>query len=175
MDPFLLIGGATLILTLFVVEHFLGADMRMIRAIRRTRTTKLRNAPEGRVVRLCGTVSFEDGGEVLTAPVSGRPCVAWHVVVWRLRLRTIGRVRADGTRKAVEEQMSKLLEDQSAADFSFETARIGRRSPVRISRWRCRMLLASSTWRRLALFVPFSKSEPSRSTLGMPIGSRSEF
>ncbi len=78
MEPILLlavvaaIGGAS--------WYFTGRHQRRIKkAIRNAPLVPIREASEGATIRITGTL-FE-GERLLTAPLSGRPCCAWHLRV----------------------------------------------------------------------------------------------
>ncbi|MEM9072523.1 MAG: hypothetical protein AAGE52_28710 [Myxococcota bacterium] len=80
-DVFLLAFGAAVAATT-ILGWLVESSWKLKREILKAPFYPLREAPEGEVVRITGTLGFE-GDAPLIAPISGRPCAAWHVIVWR--------------------------------------------------------------------------------------------
>lgn len=64
---------------------FFTRDIRLKRRLRRMRPEDIATVREGRLVKIVGTLAL--AGPPLAAPVSGRPCVYFHV--WYEVLRTV--------------------------------------------------------------------------------------
>lgn len=54
------------------------------RAIREAKAVSIEDAPSDAEVRITGTVAYVDEGGPLVAPISGRPCAAWQVLIEEL-------------------------------------------------------------------------------------------
>lgn len=64
-----------------VYRWYFSEDAVTRRALRARRRVDIAAVADGATVKIGGTVSCADGVEPLVAPLSGRPCVAWVVVV----------------------------------------------------------------------------------------------
>jgi len=78
-----------LVATGFVVfgglRWYFGREQRLKRRLRSLPVQPIAETPEGKDVRVAGRLAYVDGNAPLTAPISGRPCAAWRVVVEEMR------------------------------------------------------------------------------------------
>jgi hypothetical protein len=75
--PAILAGMVGMILGLYAVDWYVGKPQRRRRQLRGVHRVPIAELGEGQVGRLVGTVS----GEPIPAPISGRPCLCWFVLV----------------------------------------------------------------------------------------------
>jgi hypothetical protein len=96
-----LIAGAGLV----AVSHFFESREAPLK--RRMRKLPLAdfigNTPENQDVRVSGILGYVEGKRPLIAPLSGRPCAAWHVFV--------------GRRVGISREWDPLIEHQESMDF----------------------------------------------------------
>lgn len=86
MGPsFSLVFGVVVLISLglWVANAFFGAAARARREIREQREVPIRDAPEGQRIKIAGRASPET--EPMSAPLSGRSCVCWKVLVEEYR------------------------------------------------------------------------------------------
>ena len=109
VDPFIfpaiVIGGLALAGT---YGWFFSRERRLKRRIKGLPISPIAQTPEGRDVRVSGRLVYLGGEAPLIAPLSGRPCAAWRVLV---RERT-------GSGK--NERWVTLVEESDARDFALE-------------------------------------------------------
>jgi hypothetical protein len=78
-DPFFWIVGGLLVVGAVIVGWLSSAERRMRRELARYPLATIADAGEGDQVRLRGRVRLD--GPPLAAPLTGRACAAWHVLV----------------------------------------------------------------------------------------------
>src|SRR2546421_584057 len=80
MEPQVIVGlvVAGIVVVLFLV-WYLGAEVRIRRALRKLPRIQVENLDHGQVARVVGEI--EPGEQMLQAPLSGRACVFYEVVV----------------------------------------------------------------------------------------------
>lgn len=94
-------------LGLLVAAHFENREAPLKRRMRKLPLAdSIANTPENQDVRVSGTLHYVEGKEPLIAPLTGRPCAAWHVLV--------------GRRAGVSQEWDPLAEDQNSIDFILE-------------------------------------------------------
>lgn len=81
----LLALGAAVVGSVGVTVAFFTRDLRLKRRLRRTSPQEIAAVREGRIVKIVGKLS--PAGAQLASPVSGRPCVYFHV--WHEVLHTV--------------------------------------------------------------------------------------
>ena len=82
MEPlFIAFGllGATAAIGALGYQYFFSKTARTKRAIKRQEQVPIGEASEGVPIRIVGSLSY--AGQPLDAPLTGRPCAAWHVLV----------------------------------------------------------------------------------------------
>lgn len=99
----MLIVFGVIVLTLLLAMFF-NRDLQLKRRIRSLPKSSIAETPEGIDVRVTGELEYVDGLAPLVAPLSGRACVAWRVIV---------RERRGGKNK----HWVKVVEEESAIDF----------------------------------------------------------
>ncbi len=87
------------------LASYVFQDQRTKRALRRLRATPIRNAVEGKTMKMVGRVRFV--GKPLEAPLSGQPCAAFRVTVDEAGGRLFARIIKE------ERSVDFLLEDDS--------------------------------------------------------------
>ena len=74
--------------TALLIDWLRDSVEKLRREIRSFPRVALGDAPENEPTRISGTLELVDPNDALIAPISGRPCAAWHVVVSRLKGET---------------------------------------------------------------------------------------
>lgn len=109
MDPFVLPVIAVGTLAAFAgARWFFGREQRLKRRIKQLPLSSIAQTPERQDVRVTGRLAYLGDRAPLEAPLSGRPCAAWRVVV---RER-----RGSGKNK----RWVTILEESDSRDFGLE-------------------------------------------------------
>lgn len=93
-----------------VLYYFFGtADKRLKRRILKLPIGEsIAQTPENQDVRVSGTLAYLEGKPPLTAPISGRPCAAWRVIVEERR------------KHSESSSWHKVIDDAGSTDFALE-------------------------------------------------------
>lgn len=70
--------------TVLIAQWLTSANRKLRKEIRAVPQVPLSSATEHEPIRISGELQYIDADNTLTAPMSGRPCAAWHFIVWRL-------------------------------------------------------------------------------------------
>ena len=109
VDPFfLMVSGAAAVATVAGVGWYFAREQRLKRRIRALPLTAIARTPEHQDVRVSGRLAYVADQPPLEAPLSGRPCAAWRVVVRERR----------GTGK--NRRWVTILEESDSRDFVLE-------------------------------------------------------
>lgn len=104
---------------LFVAGWWFSSAQVGRRALKKVRPTRVRDAREGERVKVVGDA--KPSGETLSAPLSGRPCVAWQLRVWVEERRTGDLVNESQVREFyVDDETGRALVRTSAAKLALE-------------------------------------------------------
>ncbi len=77
------IGFAVIAVGVLLVKFYFSKEARTKRALSNTERQAIGDAPEGTRIKVAGTLRFS--GDPIYAPLSGRPCAAWQVVIQEYR------------------------------------------------------------------------------------------
>ncbi len=104
----MLLGFGLMVLVVLFVSFFWSRDARLKRRMRKLPRRSIRDTPEGVDARVSGRLRLVDDQPPLHAPLSGRPCAAWRVVVQERR-------GSGNNRRWVT-----IVEDQASTEFILE-------------------------------------------------------
>lgn len=104
------IGFALLLIVAAVLYFLFGtADKRLKRRILKLPIgDTIALTPENQDVRVSGKLAYVEGKAPLTAPISGRPCAAWRVIVEERR------------NQGDQNTWKKVIDDSDSTDFALE-------------------------------------------------------
>ena len=110
--PGIFVAIVALLVAWGVIYHYFGtADKRLKRRILKLPIGEsIIQTPENQDVRVSGTLAYVEGKAPLTAPLSGRPCVAWRVIVEERR------------KHSEHSSWDKVIDDTASMDFALEDA-----------------------------------------------------
>ncbi|MFK8001795.1 MAG: hypothetical protein AB8H86_19525 [Polyangiales bacterium] len=107
--------------------YYFGAERRLKRRLRKLPiSSSIALTPENQDVRVSGMLAYVEGKAPLTAPISGRPCVAWRVLVevkksngksssWHKVVD-----ESDSTDFALEDESGRAIVDGSALSLALD-------------------------------------------------------
>ncbi len=118
---------ALLIAWAVLYSMFGTADKRLKRRILKLPIGEsIAQTPENQDVRVSGTLALVEGKPPLTAPISGRPCAAWRVIVEERRKRSEHSSwdtvidDSDSTDFALEDQSGRAIVDGTALSLALD-------------------------------------------------------
>lgn len=90
---------------LALYKHFHRPGKRDLRAMKRVPVTPAAEADDGQEVRLLGHARVHGDTPLLESPITGRPCLAWQVLVWTANQNDLELVldAADGRRFVLDD------------------------------------------------------------------------